>query len=111
MEHVRVENNHGNTNVGQSSRAPDQPGFLFYQAELLVGQKRTGFLPGRTENQAGLRTGWEHQGARLTAVTEMAGVVLRLVVHPHMICDVSSRQQLPTDVAGDLLLVADHVRT
>lgn len=41
----------------------------------------------------------------------MAGVVLRLVVHPHMICDVSSRQQLPTDVAGDLLLVADHVRT
>lgn len=47
----------------------------------------------------------------LTAVTEMAGVVLWLVVHPHMICDVSSRQELATDVAGDLLLMANHVRT
>lgn len=45
------------------------------------------------------------------AVTEMAGVVLRLVVHPHVICDVSSRQELPTDVAGHLLLVANHMRT
>lgn len=28
-----------------------------------------------------------------------------------MIGDVSSREELPTDVAGDLLLMADHVRT
>lgn len=36
--------------------------------------------------------------------------MLGLVVHPHVICDVCSGQQLPTDVAGDLLLVANHVR-
>lgn len=41
----------------------------------------------------------------------MADVVLRLVVHPHVICDVRSRQELPTDVAGHLLLMTDHVRT
>lgn len=41
----------------------------------------------------------------------MADVVLRLVVHPHVIRDVGSRQELPTDVAGDLLLVANHMRT
>lgn len=40
----------------------------------------------------------------------MAGVVLGLVVHPHVICDVSSRQQLATDVAGDLLLMTNHMR-
>lgn len=45
------------------------------------------------------------------AVTEMASVMLGLVVHPHVICDVCSGQQLPTDVAGYLLLVANHVRT
>ena len=44
-------------------------------------------------------------------MTQVADVVLRLVVHPHVICDVSSRQELPTDVAGDLLLVANHMRT
>ena len=49
--------------------------------------------------------------AALTAVTEMAGVVLRLVVDPHVICDVGRRQELPTDVAGNLLLVTNHVRT
>lgn len=36
-------------------------------------------------------------------------MVLRLVVHPHMIGDVGSRQELPADVAGHLLLVANHV--
>lgn len=41
----------------------------------------------------------------------MAGVVLGLVVHPHVIRDVSGGQKLATDVAGDLLLVTDHVRT
>lgn len=41
----------------------------------------------------------------------MAGVVLGLVVHPHVVGDVGGRQQLPTDVAGHLLLVANHVRT
>lgn len=41
----------------------------------------------------------------------MAGVVLRLVVHPHVICDVSGGQELATDVAGDFLLMANHVRT
>lgn len=41
----------------------------------------------------------------------MAGVVLWLIVHPHVICDVGRRQELPTDVAGDLLLMANHVRT
>lgn len=45
------------------------------------------------------------------AVTEVAGVMLRLVVHPHVICDVSSRQELPTDVTGNLLFVANHVST
>lgn len=39
----------------------------------------------------------------------MAGVVLRLVVDPHVIGDVSSRQQLPTDVTRHLLLVPDEV--
>lgn len=47
----------------------------------------------------------------LTAVTEMAWVVLRLVVHSHVICDVSSWQELPTDVAGHLLFVANHMCT
>lgn len=47
---------------------------------------------------------------KLTAVAEMAGMVLRLVVHPHVIRDVSSGQELATDVARDLLLVANHVR-
>lgn len=41
----------------------------------------------------------------------MAGMMLRLVVHPHVIGDVRSRQKLPTDVAGDLLLMANHMRT
>lgn len=41
----------------------------------------------------------------------MTSVMLRLVVHPHVIGDVRSRQKLPTDVAGDLLLVANHMRT
>ena len=44
-----------------------------------------------------------------TAVAEVAGVVLRLVVDPHVVGDVGGGQQLPTDVAGDLLLVADQV--
>ena len=39
----------------------------------------------------------------------MTGMVLGLVVYPHMICDVSSREELATDVTGDLLLVANHV--
>lgn len=55
--------------------------------------------------------GADRQAALLTAVAEMAGVVLRLVVHPHVICDVGRRQELPADVAGDLLLVANHVCT
>lgn len=38
-------------------------------------------------------------------------MVLGLVVHPHVIGDVGRRQELPTDVAGHLLLVANHVRT
>lgn len=38
-------------------------------------------------------------------------MVLRLVVHPHVVCDVSGGQELPTDVTGHLLLVANHVRT
>lgn len=36
--------------------------------------------------------------------------MLGLVVHPHVICDVSSGQELSADVAGNLLLMADHVR-
>ncbi len=47
----------------------------------------------------------------LTAVTQMAGVVLRLVVHPHVIGDVSGGQQLPTDVTWHLLLMTDEVGT
>lgn len=45
------------------------------------------------------------------AVTDMAGMVLRLVVHPHVIGDVGSRQELAADVARYLLLVADHMST
>lgn len=41
----------------------------------------------------------------------MADVVLRLVVHPHVIGDVSSREEFATDVAWDPLLVANHMRT
>lgn len=47
----------------------------------------------------------------LTAVAEVAGVVLRLVVDPHVVGDVRRRQQLPTDVTRHLLLVTDQVRT
>lgn len=46
---------------------------------------------------------------QLTAVAEVAGVVLRLVVDPHVVGDVSSRQQLPTDVTRHLLLVPDQM--
>ena len=49
------------------------------------------------------------RAALLTAVAKVAGVVLRLVVHPHVIGDVSGREQLAADVARDLLLVTDHV--
>jgi len=45
----------------------------------------------------------------LTAVAEVAGVVLRLVVDPHVVGDVGGRQQLPTDVTRYLLLMADQV--
>lgn len=41
----------------------------------------------------------------------MADVVLRLVVHPHVICDVSSRQEFSTDVTRDLLFVTNHMCT
>lgn len=54
---------------------------------------------------------WCIKASVLTAVTEMAWVVLRLVVYPHVICDVSSWQELSTDVAGHLLFVANHVGT
>ena len=47
---------------------------------------------------------------RLTAVAEVTGVVLRLVVDPHVVGDVGGRQQLPTDVTRHLLLVTDQVR-
>lgn len=47
----------------------------------------------------------------LTAVAEVADVVLRLVVHPHVIGDVCGRQQFAADVARHLLLVTDHVCT
>lgn len=46
---------------------------------------------------------------RLTAVAQVTGVVLRLVVDPHVVGDVSGRQQLPTDVTRYLLLVPDQV--
>lgn len=36
--------------------------------------------------------------------------MLRLVVNPHVVGDVSGRQQLPADVTGNLLLVPDQVR-
>lgn len=49
--------------------------------------------------------------ACLTAVAEVAGVVLRLVVDPHVVGDVSGRQQLPADVTRHLLLVANQVST
>lgn len=52
-----------------------------------------------------------HVKLHLTAVAEVAGVVLRLVVDPHVVSDVRRRQQLPADVARHLLLVADQVRT
>lgn len=45
------------------------------------------------------------------AVAQMADVVLRLVVHPHVICDVSSRQEFSTDVTRDLLFVTNHMCT
>ena len=45
----------------------------------------------------------------LTAVAEVAGVVLRLVVDPHVVRDVGRRQQLPADVARHLLLVTHQV--
>lgn len=45
----------------------------------------------------------------LTAVAEVAGVVLRLVVDPHVVGDVSSRQQLPADVTRHLLLMTDQM--
>lgn len=54
---------------------------------------------------------WWSKGKVLTAITEMASMVLWLVVHSHVICDVSSRQELAADVAGDPLLVANHVGT
>lgn len=49
------------------------------------------------------------RGWRLTAIAQVAVVVLRLVVHPHMVSDVRGRQQLPADVTWHLLLVADEV--
>lgn len=45
----------------------------------------------------------------LTAVAQVAGVVLRLVVDPHVVGDVGGRQQLPANVTGNLLLVPDQV--
>lgn len=36
-------------------------------------------------------------------------MVLRLVVDPHVVGDVSGRQQLPTDVTGYFFLVPDQV--
>lgn len=48
-------------------------------------------------------------GRGLTAVAEVAGVVLRLVVDSHVVSDVGGRQQLPTDVTGHLLLMTDQV--
>lgn len=46
---------------------------------------------------------------RLTAVAQVTGVVLRLVVDPHVVSDVSGGQQLPADVTRYLLLVPDQV--
>lgn len=46
---------------------------------------------------------------RLTAVAQVTGVVLRLVVHSHVVGDVRSGQQLPADVTRHLLLVTDQV--
>lgn len=48
---------------------------------------------------------------RLTAVAEVTGVVLGLVVDPHVISDVGSREQLPTDVTRNLFLMADQMST
>lgn len=57
-------------------------------------------------NNAAMAACWRQ---RLTAVAQVAVVVLRLVVHPHVVGDVGGRQQLPTDVTRHLLLVADEV--
>lgn len=46
---------------------------------------------------------------RLTAVAQVTGVVLRLVVDPHVVGDVSGGQQLPADVTWYLLLVPNQV--
>lgn len=53
---------------------------------------------------------WCHvTAAPLTAVAQVTGVVLRLVVDPHVVGDVSGRQQLSADVTWNLLLVPDQV--
>ena len=54
---------------------------------------------------------FQRRRRRLTAVAEVTGVMLRLVVDPHVVGDVSGRQQLPADVTRHLLLVTDQMCT
>lgn len=54
----------------------------------------------------GPQTNWS---TKLTAVANVADVMLWLVVDPHVVCDVSRGEKFATYVAGDLVLVSDHM--
>lgn len=47
----------------------------------------------------------------LTFVAQLAHVVWTLAMNLHVVRDVSSTKELPTDMTGDLLLVSHHVRS
>lgn len=48
---------------------------------------------------------------KLTAVAQVAHVMLGLVVDPHVIRDVSRREQFAANMAGNFVLVSDHMST
>lgn len=48
---------------------------------------------------------------KLTAVAQVAHMMLGLVVDPHMIRDISRREQFATNMAGNFVLMSDHMST
>lgn len=56
---------------------------------------------------------WVRQRADLAGpfVAQLAHVVWTLAMNLHVVRDVSSTKELPTDMTGDLLLVSHHVRS
>lgn len=50
-----------------------------------------------------------HRILKLTAVAQMAHMMLGLVVDPHMIRDISRGKQFAANMAWNLVLVSDHM--